>query len=69
MEEKKELKVTVDFASSLKFWLAFLLVQIIAFIVAIAVLVLIMSVLAHTLFPGGLPLSSLIILQGLSSAP
>ncbi|MEM2384689.1 MAG: hypothetical protein QXF59_02145 [Candidatus Bathyarchaeia archaeon] len=36
-EEEKKLKVSIDFGSSFKFWIAFLIVQIIAVIIAMVV--------------------------------
>lgn len=54
MEEEKKLKVTVDFGSSLKFWLAYLIVQIIAVLIAVAVLIGLLGLIVR-LLPGIFP--------------
>lgn len=59
MTEEKKLKISVDFGSSLKFWLAFLVVQIIAMLISIAIFVGILSLIIHML-PGTPSITSFI---------
>lgn len=54
-EEKKELKlVDVSFVASLKFWLAYLIVQIIAMMVVFSIMLAVMT-LAAQIFRGFVP--------------
>jgi len=48
-QEKRELKITISFSTSLKFWLAFFIVQIIASLVAIGIMIAIFSWIASIL--------------------
>lgn len=50
-KEKKELKISVDFSSSFKFWIAFLVVQIILVIILLAVLIGFMGLLMQMWLP------------------
>lgn len=51
VEEEKKFKVTIDFKSSLKFWLAYLIIQIIAILIAVIVLVTLLGIMTQ-LLPG-----------------
>lgn len=53
-EEKKEFKVDVSFTASLKFWLAYLLVQIIAVIIVFGIMLAFFAWISH-LFRGLVP--------------
>ncbi|MEM1514544.1 MAG: hypothetical protein QXH24_00580 [Candidatus Bathyarchaeia archaeon] len=60
MTEEKKLKISVDFGSSLKFWFAFFVVQVIAMLIAMAVLIGILGLIIHML-PGMPPLTIFIV--------
>ncbi|MEM2293565.1 MAG: hypothetical protein QXL85_05185 [Candidatus Bathyarchaeia archaeon] len=56
-EEEKKLKMTIDFSSCFKFWLAFLVVQIIATIITVAIVIGLISLMMPILprvFPASL---------------
>lgn len=50
-KERKELKISVDFSSSFKFWIAFLVVQIILVIILLAVFIGVMGLLMQMWLP------------------